>query len=66
MSWFNRLANVFRTEKLREEIDEELRYHIDARTEDNRASGMDPTQARADALRRFGGASLTLDRGCAT
>jgi putative ABC transport system permease protein len=62
MAWFNRLANIFRTEKLRDEIEEELRYHIDARTADNRAAGMSLHEARADALHRFGGASQALDQ----
>jgi predicted permease len=62
MAWFCRLANILRAEKLRSEIDEELRYHIEARTADNCAAGMSASEARADALRRFGGASLALDR----
>ena len=52
MAWFSRLGNIFRPEKLRGEIDEELRYHIEARTADNLATGMSPQGARADALRR--------------
>src|SRR5260370_20550442 len=62
MAWVSRLANILRAEKLRSEIDEELRYHIEARTADNCAAGMSALEARADALRRFGGASLALDR----
>src|SRR5258708_33040986 len=62
MEWFSRLANIFRPEKLRGEIDEELRYHIEARTADNLAVGMSPQEARADALRRFGSPAVALDR----
>ena len=62
MAWFRRLANVFRAQGLRGEIDEELRYHIEARTADNLASGMSLQEARADARRRFGGSTLALDR----
>jgi hypothetical protein len=62
MSWFHRLSNVFRREQLRGEIDEELRYHIEARTTENLAAGMSREEARADALRRFGGPALALDR----
>jgi predicted permease len=61
MAWLERLASVFRSEGLRAEIDEELRYHIESRTDHNIAAGMTPEDARADALRRFGGASLALD-----
>ena len=62
MAWFNRLANIFRPARVRGEIEEELRYHINARTTDNVAAGMSPEEARADAVRRFGGATLALDR----
>jgi predicted permease len=62
MAWFERLTNVFRRESVRNEIEEELRYHIEARTARNIAAGMNPQEARADALRRFGGSSLALDK----
>src|SRR5687768_14236021 len=62
MAWFHRLANVFRPEALRSEIDEELRHHIEARTAGNIAAGMSRQEARADALRRFGGPTLVLDK----
>jgi putative ABC transport system permease protein len=62
MAWFHRLANVFRPEALRSEIDEELRHHIEARTAGNIAAGMSRQEARADALRRFGGPTLALDK----
>jgi predicted permease len=62
MAWFHRLANVFRPEAVRGEIDEELRYHIEARTAENLAAGMNRREARADALRRFGGPAIALDK----
>ena len=36
------------------EVEEEIRFHIDMRTEANIAAGMDPHAARRDAERRFG------------
>ena len=36
------------------EIEEELRTHLTLRADDNRRAGMDPTEAEADALTRFG------------
>ena len=54
MSWFNRLSNVVRRRDLNAEIDEELQFHVEARTRDNIAAGMTPDDARRDALRRFG------------
>jgi predicted permease len=62
MAWFNRLANIFRPDKLRGEIDEELRYHIHARMSDSLARGMTSEEARRDALRRFGGQGAAVER----
>lgn len=36
------------------EIEDELRFHIEMRTRDNIAAGMNPEDAAADAMRRFG------------
>src|SRR5262249_22983453 len=61
MAWYARLLNTFRRGQLRREIDEELRYHIQARIADNVAAGMNAQEARTDALRRFGRPALALD-----
>ena len=37
-----------------QEVDDELRFHIEMRIVDNIALGMTPDEARIDALRRFG------------
>jgi predicted permease len=37
------------------ELDEELRYHLDRQVESHRAAGLSPDEARAAALRDFGG-----------
>jgi putative ABC transport system permease protein len=58
----SRFANILRPAKVRDEIEEELRFHIQARTADNVAAGMSAQQARADAIRRFGGATVALER----
>src|SRR2546421_248380 len=39
-------------------IDDELRSHIEFRTEENIAAGMSPEAARLDAIRRFGNRAL--------
>ena len=36
-------------------LDEELQFHIDQQTEKFVRAGMDPADARRQALRRFGG-----------
>src|ERR1043166_4289990 len=53
------------------EIDEEIAYHIDRRTQESIAAGMEPAAARAEAMRRFGYVSgvrsetLRIDRALA-
>ena len=66
MAWFNRLANLLRPAKVSDEIEEELRYHIDARTADNIAAGMSREDARGDAVRRFGSATVSRERSYET
>jgi predicted permease len=61
MAWLKRFANIFQPGRVRDEIDEEFRHHIIARTADNVAAGMSPAEARADALRRFGSAGAALE-----
>jgi putative ABC transport system permease protein len=56
MGWTNRLANLFRGDRLDDEIDEELRFHIESRIAENVAGGMTADEARRDAMRRFGSA----------
>ncbi len=52
---FSRLASLLRRQELEEELDEELRAHIDMAVGDNLRSGMSEQAARAAALRQFGG-----------
>jgi predicted permease len=66
VAWFNRLANLLRPARVSNEIEEELRYHIDARTADNIAAGMSREDARRDAVRRFGNAALSRERSYET
>ncbi len=44
------------------EIADEIQAHIDLRTESNVAAGMSPTEARREALLRFGNAVSTRER----
>lgn len=50
-----RLRALTRSRKAEAELDEELRFHLDQLVEANLARGMGPRQARAAALRAFGG-----------
>src|SRR5215472_3264232 len=54
MSILRRIANLFHRSKLNEEIEAELRAHIEMRTADNIAAGMSPKEARRQAVLRFG------------
>src|SRR5882762_1960604 len=62
MSWCNRFSNLFRRAKVGEELDEELKFHLDARTRDNLNAGMNAEAALHDARRRFGNATLAKER----
>ena len=62
MSWFNRFSNLFRRENVGKELDEELQFHLDARTRDNLNAGMNAEAAQHNARRRFGNATLARER----
>lgn len=59
MTWIRSLAARLRglttRRRLERELDEEIRFHIEMRIEDNLKSGMKPEEARRAALRDFGG-----------
>ena len=54
MSLISRIANVFRSDKLDFELDEEVRFHLEERIERLVAGGMDRRDAEKYARRRFG------------
>lgn len=58
MSWLDDIARRLpwrdREAELRREIEEELRFHIELRAQDNERRGLAPDEARAAALERFG------------
>ena len=49
-----RLTSLLRRERLEQELDSELSFHIDMLTEQNIRAGMAPDEARAQAVQRFG------------
>jgi predicted permease len=57
-----RIAAVLRPGRLREELDEEMAFHIDALTEDLVRQGMSPEAARREAVHRFGSREAVHDR----
>src|SRR5947209_12033190 len=58
MTWWRklqlRLRALFQKRKLDDEMDEEMRSHIEMQTQENIEAGMNPEEARYAALRQFG------------
>src|SRR5215475_5731298 len=50
-----RLRSLFRRSQVEQELDEELRYHVERQIEENVARGMSAQEARRAALRAMGG-----------
>jgi predicted permease len=61
MSLVARIRGLLRVEKLEQELDEELRSHLEMRMADNVAEGMSPEEARYDAQKRFGNSTLVKE-----
>ncbi len=66
MDWvrilISRCAGFFGKGKLDEDLDEELRTHIDFAVEENVRRGMSEQEARTNALREFGGMTQTREQ----
>ena len=45
MSWLSRVINVFRAERVTDELDEELQFHVDSRARDLMTHGMTSEEA---------------------
>jgi len=52
------MRSLFRRSKLEHDLDDELRFHLEMKIEENIASGMSPDEARYAALRAFGNPGL--------
>src|SRR5437762_1142054 len=62
MSWIRRLRSLIETQTLEDQLDEELQFHIDTRTQEFIATGMAPEEARYRAQRLFGNQLLLKER----
>jgi predicted permease len=60
VSLFTRIRNIFRTDRISDEIDREITFHLDERADDLMAAGMRARDAKREARRRFG--SVTLQK----
>jgi len=61
MSFFARLTALFRPPR-RGEMEDELRFHLEAEMQKNISAGMTPDEARRQALIAFGGVQQTRER----
>src|ERR1700719_2401111 len=57
----HRLATLFRRQRLEEDLDEELRSHLEMAVEANLIKGMNAQDARREAFRSFGGVEQTKE-----
>jgi predicted permease len=62
MSWFSRFSNVFRAERVADDLDDEQQFHLESTAERLVAEGMSPEAARLEARRRFGNAGAFSER----
>ena len=53
--FIHRLRGLFLRRKLEQELEDEIRAHLEMQIEDNLRQGMNPEEARYEALRKFGG-----------
>jgi len=58
-----RLRALFQRESVLQDIEEELRIHVEMETETNIKRGMPPDEARSAALKSFGSLSRNTERG---
>src|SRR5688500_3925557 len=54
MSWLSRLRNVFRTDRVADEVERELAFHLAERADGLMAEGATREEADREARRRFG------------
>jgi putative ABC transport system permease protein len=60
---YRRARALLRSETIHDEIEEEMRFHIEMRAEENVRAGMTEGDARREAEKRFGGLTRLKERG---
>jgi len=55
------VRSIFQGKKMENDLDDEIRFHVERETEENVRRGMPPSEARVVALRRFGGVDKTKE-----
>ena len=54
MGLLNRALQFLRPNRLDSELQDEMRFHLELREQENLAAGMTPAQAHEDAVKTFG------------
>jgi predicted permease len=62
MAWWQRFVNVFRSGYVDRKLEDELRFHLEARAEDLIREGINPREAAREAKRRFGNTLALRER----
>lgn len=62
MAWLSKIWNTFRSRSLQDDLDEELRLHLDLRAQELERSGLSAEEACAAATRQFGNQTLQTER----
>ncbi|HET9948650.1 MAG TPA: ABC transporter permease [Longimicrobiales bacterium] len=62
MSWYKRVVNLLRPERLSRELDREIAFHVAERADELMAAGMSEAEALREARRRFGNVVLQKER----
>jgi predicted permease len=57
-----KLAMLFRRGRAGQQLNDELRFHVDQQVRENRAAGMSPEEARRAALRSFGNPGVVREQ----
>src|SRR5262250_2041037 len=62
MGWRRRLTNLVKRDRLNRDIERELSFHVEERTNELIASGMTEDEARRTAMKKFGNYGLQIER----
>jgi predicted permease len=62
MGWYRRFTNLLRSQRVSADIEREMAFHLDERADELMAGGMSEADARREARRRFGNASVQKER----
>jgi predicted permease len=61
MSWIQRLTASLRSQKLEQDLEKELAFHLDMRVREKISAGWPPEEARRAVLSRFGSVTRTAE-----